>query len=170
MIARELDADGYAAMASLDLSAAFDLVDLDLLMKRLKKMGLPIDILQLLEVWLQKRYYYVEANSSNSQIFMNDIGTIQGSILGPILYALFIRPLYEVEKMTTFADDNYVVELGKNKNTLLEDLKRKLEKIIQWLKDSGLKVNESKTEVCIFHRNDTQTIKLSLQGQLIKSI
>ena len=54
IIAREMDMDSYVAMSSLDLSAAFDLVNLDLLMKRLKIMGIPGDLLQLLEVWLRQ--------------------------------------------------------------------------------------------------------------------
>ena len=115
IIARELDENGFAAMSSLDLSAAFDLVELELLLKRLKIMGIPNDLLSLLEVWLRNRFFFVEANGSNSTIFDNNIGTIQGSILGPILYALFIRPLYIIEKITTFADDNYAIENGKNK-------------------------------------------------------
>ena len=44
LIARELDQNGCAAMASLDLCAAFDLVNIDLLLKRLRRMGLPNDV------------------------------------------------------------------------------------------------------------------------------
>ena len=153
IISRKMDEDEYAVMSSLDLSAAFDLVNLDLLLKRLKIMGIPRDLVQLLEIWLRDRFFYVEANGANSMISKNDIGTIQGSILGPILYALFIRPLYDIEKLTTFADDNYVVECNKEKRVALEELGRRLGKIVKWLKNSGLKVNESKTELCIFHRN-----------------
>ena len=156
IISRGLDRNEYAAMSSLDLSAAFDLVNLDLLLKRLKIMGLPNDVLSLLEVWLRNRYSYVEANGNNSEIKESD-KAIQGSILGPILYALFIRPLYELVKLTTFADDNYLVEVGNCKRTVLKELELKLNKIVKWLRDSGLRVNESKTELCVFHRvRDTE--------------
>ena len=161
LMARELDEDGYAAMASLDLSAAFDLVNVKLLLKRMKILGIPKDLIELLEVWLRERFFYVEANGTNSTIIENDIGTIQGSILGPILYAIFIRPVYKIEKMTTFADDNYVVSLNKNKEAAIENLGGKLKKIIRWLKESGLKVNESKTEFCVFHRT------LNTEGSLM---
>jgi hypothetical protein len=169
IIAREMDMDCYVVMSSLDLSAAFDLVNLDLLMKRLKIMGMPDDLLQLLEVWLRQRSFYVEANGQNSSILENDVGTIQGSILGPILYALFIRPLYKITKVTTFADDNYVVKFNKEKKMALEELKKELEKIIKWLKGSGLKVNEKKTELCIFHRNGNTDGSLSIDNNLIAS-
>jgi hypothetical protein len=169
LIAKEMDMDCYVAMSSLDLSTAFDLVNLDLLMKRLKIMGIPDDLLQLLEVWLRQQSFYVEANGQNSSILENDVGTIQGSILGPILYALFIRPLYKITKFTTFADDNYVVKFNKEKKMALEELKKELEKIIKWLKDSGLKVNEKKTELCIFHQNGNTDGNLLIDNDLITS-
>ena len=166
-IARIMDSNKYAAMSSLDLSAAFDLVNLDLLLGRMSSIGIPEDIIQLLEVWLRRRYFYVEANGSNSEIIENNIGTIQGSILGPILYAIFIRPLYDIEKITTFADDNYILSFHEEKKTALEDLRRKLERIIKWLKESGLKVNESKTELCVFHRTENTDGGLLLDNVLI---
>ena len=135
----------------------------------MRRIGIPEDIIQLLEVWLRRRYFYVEANGSNSEIIENNIGTIQGSILGPILYAIFIRPLYDIEKITTFADDNYIVSYHEEKKTALEDLKRKLERIIKWLKESGLKVNESKTELCIFHRTENTDGSLLIDNVLINS-
>ena len=156
-------------MSSLDLSAAFDLVNVNLLLRRLRKMGLPNDIIELLAVWLKKRFFFVEANGLRSEILENNIGTIQGSILGPILYALFIRPLYEIEKITTFADDNYIVSLHKNKKIALKELERKLEKIIKWLKDSGLKVNENKTELCIFHRINNTNGTLMIDNVMVTS-
>ena len=169
VISRELDKNKYAAMASLDLSAAFDLVNLDLLLKRLKIMGIPNDLISLLEVWLRNRFFYVEANGRNSEIQENDIGTIQGSILGPILYALFIRPLYDIVKITTFADDNYLVETGKTKDLVLKTLETKLNKTIKWLKESGLKVNETKTELCVFHRINNTEGSLLVDDVVIES-
>jgi hypothetical protein len=164
-----MDEDEYAVISSLDLSAAFDLVNLDLLLKRLKIMGIPIDVIQLLEVWLRDRLFYDEANGKNSLISNSDIGTIQGSILGPILYALFIRPLYDIEKLTTFADDNYVVESNTDKKIALEELGKRLEKIVKWLRDSGLKVNESKTELCIFHQNRSTEGSLKIEDTEVTS-
>jgi hypothetical protein len=160
-----MDTDCYVAMSSLDLTAAFDLVNLDLLLKRMRIMGIPEDLLQLLEIWLRQRSFYVEASGKNSTILESDVGTI----LGPILYALLIRPLYRITKVTTFADDNYIIKCNKEKKIALEELGRELEKIIKWLKGSGLKVNESKTELCIFHQSDNTDGSLLVDNVLIKS-
>ena len=56
-------------MASLDLSAAFDVVNNELIMKRLRIIGLPGDVLSLIEVWLHNRVHYVEIDGQVSPFF-----------------------------------------------------------------------------------------------------
>ena len=58
LIARALDDDEFVAMASLDLSAAFDVVNVPLLIKRLDIIGLPGDVIMLIETWLTERFFY----------------------------------------------------------------------------------------------------------------
>jgi retron-type reverse transcriptase len=58
-ISRALDNEEYVIVASLDLSSAFDLVNIDLLIKRLKTVGLLNDLIELISVWLRKRSFYV---------------------------------------------------------------------------------------------------------------
>ena len=54
-----IDDDEYVAMAGIDLSAAFDIVDVDLLIKILAILGLPSDVIELIKVWLKERYSIV---------------------------------------------------------------------------------------------------------------
>ena len=54
LVARALDGDNYVTLVSLDLSAAFDVVNIDLLLARLMILGLPDNILSLVEIWLKK--------------------------------------------------------------------------------------------------------------------
>jgi hypothetical protein len=63
---------------------------------------------QLVSIWLRKRLHYVSIDGANS--YVRDLlqGTIQGSILGLILYAIFVSPLFDVEYFLAFADDNYI--------------------------------------------------------------
>ncbi len=80
-VAALMDQNQYVAMASLDLSAAFDVVNVDLLLVRLKKIGLPTDGINLLESWLRDRQCFLEVRNCCSQYFGSDVGTVQGSIL-----------------------------------------------------------------------------------------
>ena len=96
-------------------------------------------------------------------------GTIQSSILGPILYAIYISPLFDLTDITNFADENFAIEWSDTIHDLIDNMQTKLEVIIEWLKDLGLDVNESKTELCLFHRKDHHPITLFLSGQEITS-
>jgi hypothetical protein len=153
MIARALDDDNYIALASIDLSSAFDKVDVQMLLKRLRIFGLLVDDVNLIEIWLRERYFHVSVYGMSSTIVTSWYGIIQGSVLGPILYAIFIFPLFNLEKVTCFADDPYAIKVNKNKDILATMIQSKLERIINWLTKSGMKVNESKTDSYLFFKN-----------------
>ena len=169
LISRATDDNNYVLMASLDLSSAFDIVNVELLVKRLKILGLPKDLIALIKNWLSERCSYVEVNGLQSCLQDSNSGTIQGSILGPILYAIYVSPLFDLTKMTNFADDNFVLRWNRHMEALIDDMEKSLEMITKWLKDSGLMVNESKTEVCLFHRNDQPVLHLNVSGVIVLS-
>ena len=169
MIARAMDGEEYVLVASLDLSAAFDLVDVKLLIKRLIIIGLPDDVIQLINEWLTNRYYYVDINGKTSTLFDLLLGTVQGSILGPILYALFVSPLWDVIPCLSFADDSYLLKSNKVLPQLIKDMEKSLEAMTKWLKKSGLKVNEAKTEVCFFCKNDTRPVEVMICNSKVTS-
>ena len=159
----------FVIMASLDLSMAFDLVNTELLVKRLRIMGMPNDVIGLIREWLRGRSFYVQIGDDHSAMFDSDVGTIQGSILGPILYALFVSPLFDLTQITNFADDNFYIEWNSDLALLIVNLERKLEMITKWLRGSGMIVNESKTEICLFHRHDKPLIQIKIQNVTVTS-
>ena len=169
IISRAADNDNFAIMASLDLSAAFDLINVDLLIKRLRLIGLPRDLINLVKTWLKEREFYVQVNGHSSRMFGSDTGTIQGSVLGPVLYAIYVSPLFDLTQITNFADDNFVVLWNRILSSLISNLEKELEMIVKWLKDSGLVVNRDKTEICLFHRNDQQNVTVIVSGAPVKS-
>ena len=71
--------------------------------------------------------------------------------------------------MTAFADDKQIIETNRNLEVLINNMEQKLEMITKWLKDSGLIVNEEKTEICLFYKQDTPVVNISLNGKLIRS-
>ena len=82
---------------------------------------------------------------------------------------MFVSPSADLEKLILFADDNYILGWGRQIPELILTMRHKLERITKWLTDSGLKVNESKTEICLFHRKDHHPIQLILNGQTLTS-
>ena len=169
ILTKALEKGEYALMSSIDLSAAFDVVNVDLLLKRLNILGLPNDVIDLIRIWLKERYFYVNIENRNSYVHTSKVGTIQGSILGPILYSLFVSPLLDLTYLTLFADDNYIVRSNTTLEALINDMKLSLEMITKWLKESGLKVNEGKTEVCLFHIRDQPQIEIVVNNVTIKT-
>ena len=168
-IARALDNDEFVLVSSLDLSSAFDIVNIPLLIKRLKKVGLPNDVIGLISVWLENRSYYVSLDGVNSVLFDLLLGTVQGSVLGPVLYAIFVSPVFDIEPILSFADDSFDVKSSKNKNEVVKDMEKSIEAITKWLKKSGLKVNQEKTELCLFYKHDTARVRMTLGDVVIES-
>ena len=75
-------------------------------------------------------------------------------IIGPFLYALYVAPLQDLTECILFADDNFPMETSNDINQLVTNLKVKLELMMKWRSQSGLKVNDDKTELCIFLKDD----------------
>ena len=113
-------------MASLDLSSAFDVVNLKLLVKRLHNIVIAFDVVSLIEIWLENRFFYVSIDGDNSYLIPSKSGTIQGSILGPILYAILVSPLFDLQKLSNYADDNFVIRWNSNIVDLIADMKTDL--------------------------------------------
>jgi hypothetical protein len=169
LIARSLDENMYVAVASLDLSAAFDVVDRNLLFERLEIMGLPEDIRCMIKDWLTDRQSYIDVRGESTYMENSKHGTVQGSVLGPVLFSLFIRPVYKIENLTTYADDNYVMRTGHELKDVLQRTQQAIENVSSWLKKSGLKVNEDKTELCVFHRRNKIRENIVLGKNIINS-
>jgi hypothetical protein len=117
-------------------------------------MGLPLDLINLIRTWMTDREFYVETNWTRSSLYRSNTGTIQGSVLGPVLYVIFVSPLFDLTSITNFADDNFVILWNRLLSKLIVDLEKVLKMIMKWLKESGRVVNSSKTEICLFHRNN----------------
>ena len=105
----------------------------------------------------------------NSNFVEINSGTIQGSILGPILCAIFVAPLYDITKLSSFAYDNFAIALNKIKDLCIKSFKHKIKLISKWLTNSRLKVNENKTEICIFFRDDTTQVDIMVKNTTVES-
>ena len=168
-IARLLDNDNYVIMASLDLSAAFDVVNHNLLLQRLMVMGFPRDIIELLRGWLNGRLGYVEIDGEVSEIFRIEHGVVQGSCLGPVLYNIFVSPMFSIFEGEAYADDSYALSNDRDIQKAKRNMEQTLARLVTWLTDSGMVVNKEKTEIIVFHRKESMKIVISIENKMITS-
>jgi hypothetical protein len=98
----------------------------DLLIKWLKIIGLPENTIELFGALLKNRTFYVIVGGKNSVLF-ELLGAVQGSILGPVLYAIFVSPLFKITDVELFADDSFITRSSKSLNELIAHIKKALE-------------------------------------------
>ena len=77
------------------------------------------DLVFLIRDWLTNRKFYVQLSDECSSLLDSDLGTIKGSVLGPILHALFVSPLFDICNLTNFADDNYCLSWNTDLQALV---------------------------------------------------
>lgn len=130
----------------LDVSKAFDGVWHKGLLYKLNKL-LPKQYCQILESYLENRFYRVKLEDEFSSLYPITSGVPQGSILGPLLYLIFTYDLPVNENCTvgTFADDTVVMASGKNVETSTAKLQSALMDIERWTKKWQIKINSSKS-------------------------
>jgi hypothetical protein len=86
-----------------------------------------------------------------------------------VLYAIFVSPLFDIIPILSFADNSYNIERNKDKNKLIKDMEKSLEAFTKWLKKSGLKINQEKTDLGLFFKYDTAPVTISEDDSIIKS-
>ena len=150
-----LDEGNIAVTCFLDLKKAFDTVDHSILISKLYKLGIIGPILKWFKSYLSNRQQFVQIHKTKSDIKPVVCGIPQGSILGPLLFILYINDLAEVSDTLhtiLFADDTTVTIEGKNEVELINILNTELQKLNCWLKANKLTINVSKSHFMVFHR------------------
>ena len=152
------DTNTPAVLVLLDLSAAFDTVDHYKLLKILEKeIGVVGIALKWFGSFLQGRTQKIKIGDSYSDMIELMFGVAQGSVLGPILFKIYIRSLYKYIEATKFnvegfADDHQLIKQFMIKlqgRALGENIVSCLTHIGAWMNEYFLKLNESKTKILV---------------------
>ena len=148
----------------LDLSKAFDTVDHQLLLKKLFYYNFDLSVIDLMSNYLSNRFIRVNINGQLSKKEKVTVGVPQGSVLGPLLFIVFINDLAYLplkSKLLLFADDTTVFLNGPCLQDLLKNLSDDLFKIKEWLIHNRLLINLSKTHaISFFQKNKNITLSL----------
>ena len=136
----------------LDFSKAFDTVDHDILLLKLNHYGIRGPILDWFNDYLCNRRQYVTYNGVSSQSSWVKCGVPQGSILGPLLFLIYINDLPNVISLFSvlYADDTNMFDSGKDLDKLIDNINSELNNICDWLNANKLSLNVSKTHFMIW--------------------
>lgn len=145
-----------ALLLLIDFSKAFDMVDHDILLKKLYKYGIRGNALNWMQSYLQGRQQYVTIGGSVSTKMPIIYGVPQGSILGPLLFIIYINDLpniYKLAKFILYADDANIIITGKDVNDIKSKVDELATALTSWVDCNGLKLNLDKTNYMIFSNN-----------------
>jgi len=151
---------------SVDLSAAFDLLRPKTFMRSL--MGIiDEDLIWILWDFLTERTMHVEVDGQKSSTKKLTLGCVQGSVLGPKLFNLYMRSVadhVEGNVVTAYADDTYVLVKGDSTEEIISRTKSCISTHLKYLQDRGMVTNLTKTEAVVFGKESTQA-NFSIDGE-----
>ena len=173
-ITNSLDNHESTVGVFIDLKKAFDTVDHGILIEKLYHYGIRGIANKWIGSYLMNRYQYVNINGTNSD-YMNVLcGVPQGSILGPILFILYINDMCNVStllKPILFADDTNLFYSGKDIKELCSVVSIELDKLCTWFQVNKLSLNTAKTNFMVFtNKSCDDTYHVCMNGLLLSRV
>ena len=152
-ITESIEKEEYTIGIFIDLQKAFDSIDHSILLHKLQHYGIRGVALQWFTDYLKNRNQYVSLDDAKSRSQPVTFGVPQGSILGPILFILYINDMAQCIKkghLILFADDTNMLISDKNYDVLIQNVNIELENLSLWFKANKLTLNAKKTSYMMF--------------------
>jgi len=162
---KNLDANNKVLGIYCDLSKAFDTVDHVILLSKLYHYGVRGVLYSWIENYLYERKQFTVVNNLSSNICDVSRGVPQGSVLGPLLFLIYINDIYNSvpnQKLKLFADDTNVFIVGPNLKILEVEANMCLKNMEMWFCANKLSLNIDKTCYMVFGCNSKCEIDASL--------
>ena len=145
------------ALLALDISAAFDSIDLHILLERCRKdFGVNGIALRWLTSFITGRTQHIGVGAARSASVSCLSGVPQGSVLGPLLFAMYISPISNIVtahrlRYQQYADDTQLyMALRPGTGSTFDALSRCVDDVYRWFLENGMMLNPSKTEAVLF--------------------
>ena len=147
--ARAAAAGQVSGVVLLDLSAAFDLVEPELLIRKLRVYGVEEDYLSWIESYLTGRFQAVWIDHILSEFLHCPVGVPQGSNLGPLFFLIYFNDLPDnlTCEVDNYADDTTLTATAGSLSEIGENLTQNCETVSVWMRANKLKLNAGKTHI-----------------------
>ena len=125
--------------------------------------------------WLTQIVQFTSVNRFNSLPYLISHGVSQGSILGPLLFIIFINDLQKSIKhtqMLQFSDNTNLLYINKSMKKINKHINHDLSLIVQWFRSNKISLNVDKTELVIFspkRKQITKPFKFRISGNILES-
>ena len=136
----------------MDLSKAFDCLPHDLLIAKLEAYGFGLKSLRFIFSYLNHRKHRVKIGSFFSLWLEILAGVPQGSVLGPILFNIFINDIFDIVSYSTicnFADDNTLSAYGRTIEDVIRKLNGDIVNVVSWFRQNAMVVNPDKFQLIL---------------------
>ena len=162
----------------LDLSKAFDTLDHSILLSKLEYYGIRDNALELFKSYLSNRKQYVVLDTIQSDSVNIVTGVPQGSILGPLLFTIYINDIITCSdkfKFIVYADDTTLLTTANVFDKQIElslSINNELAKVNDWLRVNKLSLNVNKKKAMVFHMPQKKMLlpQLNIAGMAIEFV
>ena len=162
--------NNFVGVLFMDLSKAFDCLPHSLLIAKLEAYGLDVASCHLIGNYLSNRKQRVKIGDSRSKWAILSKGVPQGSILGPLLFNIFINDLFFfIEKcnLYNYADDNFLSHVSKSSTEVLDALTLDGKISIKWFNENGMQANPDKFQFLAISSKTENDFQLSLSPDTV---
>ena len=152
---------GFVCAMFMDLTKAFDTMNYDLLIAKLGAYSFQKDALSFMKSYLMKRRLRVRVNSNFSAWERKISGVPQGSILGPLLFNIFLNDLFlfvENSDLSNYADDNTLYSCGNSLEEVKQTLRGDFQIATKWFSENYMVLNSGKCHfMCLGKNTENET-------------
>ena len=162
-----LDHNQMVVTVFMNLSKAFDCLPHGLIIAKLHAYGLSINACDLFSSYLCNRFQRVKINNSRSEWAVIKKGIPQGSIIGPLLFNVFVNDMFHfMEKcdLYNYADDNSLSVASYHMHDVLSYLSRDCKTVVKWFRDNGMQANPSKFQLWLYPTAGLMPVTLKRLG------